>query len=65
MLKLRPAIVHDIRAATTAVHLYQHLQAAIALEHATLPPYLTALYSIKPGYNQEASTITWLSPPMS
>lgn len=28
------------------------LQTAIELEHSTIPPYLTALYSIKPGYNQ-------------
>ncbi|KAI0559097.1 Ferritin-like protein [Gracilaria domingensis] len=28
------------------------LQIAIELEHATIPPYLTALYSIKRGYNQ-------------
>eukprot|EP00178_Gracilaria_changii_P025678 TRINITY_DN79026_c0_g1_i1.p1 TRINITY_DN79026_c0_g1~~TRINITY_DN79026_c0_g1_i1.p1 ORF type:complete len:465 (+),score=53.19 TRINITY_DN79026_c0_g1_i1:49-1395(+) len=28
------------------------LQTAIELEHATIPPYLTALYSIKPGANE-------------
>ena len=28
------------------------LQYAIKLEHATIPPYLTALYSLKPGMNQ-------------
>lgn len=27
------------------------LQTVIELEHSTMPPYLTALYSIKPGYN--------------
>src|SRR5205814_9740901 len=32
-----------------------HLQWAIALEHATLPPYMCALYSIAPGTNREAS----------
>lgn len=37
--------------------LYEHLQAAIELEHATIPPYLCALYSIKPGSNQAASDI--------
>ena len=30
---------------------------ALQLEHATLPPYLTALYSIKPGTNSEARQI--------
>lgn len=33
------------------------LQAAIALEHATLPPYLYALYSIQPGKNVLAARI--------
>jgi CDGSH-type Zn-finger protein len=37
--------------------LRQHLQWAIELEHSTLPPYLTALYSIKDGTNQEAMEI--------
>jgi CDGSH-type Zn-finger protein len=43
-------------AITTLDDLRQHLQWAIALEHATLPPYMTALYSIKPGTNREATT---------
>ncbi|WP_052434021.1 ferritin-like domain-containing protein [Streptacidiphilus melanogenes] len=30
------------------------LQAALALEFLTIPPYLTAMYTIKPGTNQEA-----------
>ncbi len=34
--------------------LRQHLQWAIELEHATIPPYLCGLYSIKEGANQEA-----------
>lgn len=34
--------------------LRQHLQWAIELEHSTLPPYLCALYSIKPGTNEPA-----------
>lgn len=33
------------------------LQTAIELEHSTIPPYLCALYSIKPGRNQEAASI--------
>ena len=37
--------------------LQQHLQWAIELEHSTLPPYLTALYSIKDGTNREAIEI--------
>ena len=41
-------------AIATVEDLRQHLQWAIELEHSTLPPYLTALYSIKDGTNQEA-----------
>lgn len=33
--------------------LHRHLYAAMQLEHATIPLYLTALYSIKPGTNAE------------
>ncbi len=40
------ATVEDLRA---------HLQWAIELEHATVPPYLCALYSIRPGTNREAA----------
>jgi CDGSH-type Zn-finger protein len=38
----------------TVDDLRRHLQWAVELEHATLPPYLTALYSIKDGHNREA-----------
>ncbi|MBD2578378.1 ferritin-like protein [Oscillatoria sp. FACHB-1406] len=31
-----------------------YLTQAMALEHATIPPYITALYSLKPGTNLEA-----------
>jgi hypothetical protein len=34
--------------------LHRHLGAALQLEHATIPPYLVALYSIKPGTNSDA-----------
>lgn len=33
---------------------YEYLYAALQLEHATIPPYLTALYSIHPGTNSDA-----------
>ena len=39
---------------TTVQELHRHLHAAMQLEHATIPPYLTALYSIRPGTNGEA-----------
>ncbi len=34
--------------------LHEYLYAALQLEHATIPPYLTALYSIHPGTNLDA-----------
>lgn len=37
--------------------LYDYLYAAMQLEHATLPPYLVALYSIYPGTNLDAVQI--------
>lgn len=37
--------------------LRRHLQWAIELEHATIPPYLVALYSIKEDCNHEATEI--------
>jgi hypothetical protein len=39
---------------TTREHLHAYLYAALQLEHATIPPYLTALYSIRPGTNADA-----------
>jgi CDGSH-type Zn-finger protein len=44
-------------AITTVEDLRRHLQWAIELEHATLPPYLCALYSIKEGSNAEAAEV--------
>ncbi len=38
----------------TVENLHYYLKQALKLEHATIPPYLTALYSIKPGKNLEA-----------
>ena len=57
MLKIEPAILEQVRSATKASDLYTHLQGAIELEHSTIPPYLTALYSIKKGSNREAAAI--------
>jgi rubrerythrin len=41
----------------TVEDLRAHLQTALRIEHATIPPYLTALYSIKDGRNREASDV--------
>ncbi len=42
---------------STLESLRAHLQGAIELEHATLPPYLCALYSIQEGANSEAAEL--------
>jgi Ferritin-like len=41
----RIATIDDLR---------EHLQWAVELEHATLPPYLCALYSLDPKRNPDA-----------
>lgn len=57
MLKLSAKIVQEIHSATEIAVLHKYLQSAIELEHATIPPYLTGLYSIKLNSNQEAAKI--------
>jgi hypothetical protein len=42
---------------TTVDDLQAYLHAALQLEHATIPPYLTALYSIHPATNADASHV--------
>jgi len=39
---------------TTVQQLHTYLYEAMRLEHATIPPYLTALYSLHPGKNSDA-----------
>ena len=53
MLKIHPQHVEAIQKAETLEDLYPLIQNAIELEHATIPPYLTAMFSIKPGKAQD------------
>jgi hypothetical protein len=53
MLKVRRELIAGVEHATRKEDLYQYLQSAIELEHATIPPYLTAMFSLKPGTNEE------------
>lgn len=46
-----------LRRIATVADLHQYLQIALQLEHATIPPYLTALYSIHPATNPDASRV--------
>ncbi len=57
MLKIDTSLLERIYQASEPVELYDSLQSAIELEHSTIPPYLTALYSIKFNHNQEAYKI--------
>jgi hypothetical protein len=41
----------------TVERLHEYLYAALQLEHATIPPYLTALYSLHPGTNSDAAHV--------
>ena len=41
----------------TVDDLHYYLVQAMKIEHATLPPYIVALYSLKPGSNIEAFQI--------
>lgn len=53
MIKLKPEFLKLIKAATKPEDLHGILQSAIELEHSTIPPYLTAMFSLKPGKNRE------------
>src|SRR5262249_44844149 len=57
MLKIRNDIIQAIRGARQASDLYQFLQSAIELEHATIPAYLQALYSIKHDQNRVVAAL--------
>jgi rubrerythrin len=50
MLQLKPEL---FEALDTPEGLQRALQHAVMLEHATIPTYLYALYSLKPGTNAE------------
>jgi hypothetical protein len=57
MIKIEPGIIEGIQSATRAVDLHYYLQQAIKLEHATIPPYLTAMFSLKPGPNRRIAEL--------
>lgn len=53
MLKLQTEFVQRIQEANSLEELFPLVQKAIELEHATIPPYLTAMFSLKPGTEKE------------
>jgi hypothetical protein len=52
MIRLQRSILQDIAHADTPAKLHRYLQNAIELEHSTIPPYLTAMFSLRPGRNR-------------
>src|SRR3954453_2942426 len=57
MIRLQRAVVTAVEAAQDRSELYIWLQKAIELEHSTIPPYLTAMYSLKPGTNDDVGRL--------
>jgi rubrerythrin len=57
MIKIDRKFVDAVQAAKSGPDLWVHLQNAIKLEHSTVPPYIAALFSLKPGANQSISTL--------
>jgi len=55
MILLRSEVAANLDGTLPGLHCA--LQQAIELEHATLPTYLYALYSIKPGKNQNIASL--------
>lgn len=53
MIRIDPKFVDQVNSATSYEDLFPLMQNAIELEHATIPPYLTAIFSLKPGTNED------------
>jgi hypothetical protein len=57
MITIERRHVDAIHGAQQVSDLYPAVQAAVELEHSTIPPYLTALFSLKQGRNVEVAGI--------
>ena len=57
MLKINPEILKKLTKAGSLKDLFPLVQSAIELEHATIPPYLTAMFSFKPGLGTYIRTV--------
>lgn len=53
MLLVPQELLEQVQAATTGDELLVLIQGAVELEFSTIPPYLTAMLSLKPGTNRE------------
>ena len=52
MIKIDPVYIQRVQQAQSPADLFDLVQKAIELEHSTIPPYLTAMFSIQPNTNQ-------------
>ena len=57
MIRLRSSVLRGVLQAASARDLWPALQQAIELEHATIPPYLYALYSLDPSNSEIAAIL--------
>ena len=52
MIRIDRKFIEGLEAAASPAELHYYLQKAVELEHSTIPPYLTAMFSLKPGTNR-------------
>jgi hypothetical protein len=57
VIRLNPGIIKGIQAAQSGPDLHRYLQDAVKLEHSTIPPYLTAMFSLKRGTNESIARL--------
>lgn len=57
MMKLDRQVLTAIANVSTPEELHHYLRQAVKLEHSTIPPYLTAMFSLKPGTNQQIAQL--------
>ncbi len=57
MIRIQPSIIDNIKKASRLEELFPMVQSAIELEHSTIPPYLTAMFSFKPGTGSYIRTV--------
>jgi hypothetical protein len=57
VIEIERSYLEAVRAASTPRDLHESLQAALVLELATIPPYLTAYYSLKSGENTDIADL--------
>jgi hypothetical protein len=57
VIEIEKSYLDAVRAASTPRDLHESLQSAIVLELATIPPYLTAYFSLKPGENTDVANL--------